>query len=275
MDDPPRGVGVRRVGDLLYRRNDRARPLFSYLTLLILYRIPPRWDGLVTAVLRAASLECRYAILDRRLRFQVHSNLATFRYLRGRTHELRVSETFLRLMPDAGVFFDIGCSIGWHTILVAHKCARIIGFDPYDRCSLGNAALNGVRNFELRELCISDVCEEADGVRRRTLDSLIASGECPYPDALKMDVEGDEVRALRGGREMFAQRPPRLVLVETHSREAFYDCLAFLQRYGYEVRHLGCPKVNLGGDIYPLSYDLDGGALATASETRTLLALRT
>jgi hypothetical protein len=53
------------VGDLLYRRNDRALPLFSCLALSVLCHIPPRWDGMMLTILCATSLECMYEISDR------------------------------------------------------------------------------------------------------------------------------------------------------------------------------------------------------------------
>lgn len=263
-----------RVGDLLYRKSQRARPLLSYALLATLPLIPSMFDRTITSLCRALKFECDFTILNRSMRFHVHSNLEAFRYHGGFAHELRVSENLLRLTPEGCIFFDIGCSFGWYSVLLAKKCKRIIAFDPYDRSSLENVALNNIRSFELREVFLSDHCEERDGVCSRTLDSLIEGGECPCPDVLKIDVEGEEYRVLCGGGRMFSQRPPALVVVETHSRSCFSHCLRFLHSVGYDVFHLGCPKIDLGGDIYPLSFELNGGGLSTTSETRMLLGMR-
>lgn len=106
-----------------------------------------------------------------------------------------------------------------------------------------------------------------------TLDFVIEQG-LPSPDVMKVDIEGEEYKFLLGAEKLFHTRPPQLVLLETHSEELFYQCLKFLQRFPYDVYHLGCPKINTGGDIYPMSYKLNTDVFTTKSEGRMILAVK-
>jgi len=138
--------------DLWYRKNTTAKPLFVYVILILLNKVPKRYIGIFTPIFRILRLKCTFQVLNRKLRFYLHSNLYDFKYHAGGIHELRISENFLRLMPDDSIFFDVGCSVGWYAILVAEKCKRVIGFDPYDTSSVMNIRLNGIKNFELHPI---------------------------------------------------------------------------------------------------------------------------
>lgn len=267
-----------KSGDLVYRKHLAARPYFVYLILSILNKIPlhrmPFWFSTALAIIfRTVGLKATFTILNRTLRFSIHSNIHDFRYHGGMAHEPRVSELLLRVAPKNSVLYDIGCAVGWYSILLAEQCTHIIGFDPYDDSSLVNTKLNGMENFELKRYFLSDHEGTSEEIQATTLDSLVSKGSLK-PDILKMDIEGEEYKALMGAKNLFREYPPQLVFIETHSEELFYQCLEFLQQFNYEVHHLGCPKVNVGGDIYPLAYHLDTDVYATKSVTRIILGFR-
>lgn len=131
------------------------------------------------------------------------------------------------LKPGA-VFYDIGANVGYLSLLAWKLGARVHAFEPNPnvRSQLErNIALNGadVRVFDVG---LSD-CEgslplylDQNGnsgasslaagrsdrsvdIRLVTLDSL----DLPPPDVIKIDIEGAEVRALRGARRALAHRP--------------------------------------------------------------------
>lgn len=267
-----------KSGDLIYEKNVAARPYAVYLILSILnkiplHRMPSLFSTVLGEVFRLTRLKATFTILDRTLRFYIHPSIHDFRYHGGMAHEPRISEFFLRVAPNNSVLYDVGCALGWYSILLAKRCTRIIGFDPYDASSSINVKLNGIKNFEIHQSFLSDHESESAEVHTTTIDSIIGKGY-PRPDILKMDVEGEEYRVLRGAQNLFQEYPPQLVVIETHSEQLFYQCLEFLKQYAYEIHHLGCPKVNVGGDIYPLSYILDTNVFSTKSETRILFAIK-
>jgi FkbM family methyltransferase len=52
-------------------------------------------------------------------------------------------------------------------------------------------------------------------VKTATIDELVASGEAPPPDVMKIDVEGAEAAVLRGGKDVIQRQRP-VLLVEVH-----------------------------------------------------------
>ena len=63
---------------------------------------------------------------------------------------------------------------------------------------------------------LSAIGDKGEPVRvsARTLDSLISDGTVAGCDVLKIDIEGAEPLALRGMGKLFAEHPPRAVLIE-------------------------------------------------------------
>lgn len=86
---------------------------------------------------------------------------------------------------------------------------------------------------------------KSEKVRSRTIDSILAGGELPPPDVLKIDVEGAERLVLEGGRTFFASAAPRLV-VETHGVDVSRQCLEFLLDLGYTTAACVPEAVDLG-----------------------------
>lgn len=259
-----------RSGDLLYRKDERAQPYFAYLALSFLNIIPREFLPAFAFLFKAIRLKVRYRVLDRVLYQYPHSDIIDAKYMGGMPHEIRVSENFLRLAPANAVFYDIGSAVGWYSILLSKKCSKALAFDPENSSILENARLNNVNNINYYPYFISGATNEKN--RRYSLDNLIYNKKFPIPDIVKMDIEGGEYQALLGAKRLFETTAPRLVLIETHSKEMFDKCLEFLKKFNYKIYNLGCPKVNAGGDIYPLKYDISNQEYSTASEGRILLA---
>lgn len=265
----------KKVSDLLYQnqKNLRAKPFFIFLFLAALNRIPKRILIAIGPFLNFLKFRCKFTIFNKDLYFYADFKNPEYpiRYAGGMSHELRISENILRLARDNSTLFDIGCSFGWYSVLLSDKCKKIVAFDPNDDSSLPNIKLNKVRNFTFHSYFLSD---RSDSKRNTfAIDDLIKEN-MPLPDIVKMDVEGDELKVLSGAKELFAKNPPHLVLVETHSGNLFHDVLIYLESFGYKVYNLGCPKVNVGGDIYDNQYDLKTDTFTTKSEVRVILGLK-
>jgi FkbM family methyltransferase len=84
---------------------------------------------------------------------------------------------------------------------------------------------------------------KTESVRSRTIDSIVASGELPPPDVLKIDVEGAEHMVLEGGRNFLTSAKPRLVL-ETHGTVVARQCIQLLLDLGYTTAACVPPEVD-------------------------------
>ncbi|MDX2132110.1 MAG: FkbM family methyltransferase [Planctomycetota bacterium] len=134
-----------------------------------------------------------------------------------------------------GVIYDVGAATGeWSRM--AHEIwpqARIVGFEPnarevphldatkrdvpgfdYRRCFLGRA--RGTVEYFDNDTQTSLLDDSARGVKTTAemlvLDELIASGDIPAPQFVKLDVQGYELEVLSGGEA--AMRGAQALLLE-------------------------------------------------------------
>jgi FkbM family methyltransferase len=151
-----------------------------------------------------------------------------------------IRELSARLAPGA-VFFDIGSYFGWYSLLLAKRFhATAYAFEPVaanyellvENCRL-NPAVN-VRTFQVAmsdrvgEVCFHTPSADNRGTGRildeggqrvpaTTLDAFVAEHGVQKIDAMKIDVEGAEVRVLAGARETLRRFRP-VILSELNPR---------------------------------------------------------
>jgi FkbM family methyltransferase len=75
-------------------------------------------------------------------------------------------------------------------------------------------------------------------VRTVTLDELFADGLIPEANVIKIDVEGAELRVLRGAEQFIRQAKTRALLVSAHSVPIAHDCAGLVSRAGYRVSEI-------------------------------------
>jgi FkbM family methyltransferase len=169
-------------------------------------------------------------------------------------HEESLAPVLDGLLPDGGVFVDVGAHIGRWALRMAAKASKVVAVEPNPATAAvlrGHIALNGIKNVDVLEmaawdtetqLTLSDpkitsgstrVLEGDDGaVRAMPLDGALAD---VTPDLIKLDVEGADLHALRGLTGTLARAKPTL-FIEDHSIYGYYELdelKALLESYGY------------------------------------------
>ena len=173
----------------------------------------------------------------------------------------------LEQLRQDDVLYDVGANIGLVALHAARKC-HTVAFEP-DPSFLArlrrNLELNPSISVDVQPIAVSD----ADGVatlleqngagghspslvhhgeegvvevRAQTLDSLVAGGTLPPPTVIKLDIEGAEVLALRGGHQVLRSPagPPRIFL-EVHDSflpsfgSSAEEVLELVRACGYET----------------------------------------
>lgn len=148
----------------------------------------------------------------------------------------------LATLESDDVLYDVGVCVGLVALHAAHIC-EVVGFEPdpsFQARFRRNLSLNPNLSVPIYEVAIGDVnaqvslytdgasgnspslrhqrgesAEIAVGVR--TLDSLIFEDGLPVPSAVKFDIEGAELLALRGAQELLkSKQRPRLLFLEVH-----------------------------------------------------------
>jgi FkbM family methyltransferase len=198
------------------------------------------------------------------------------------TLEPPVQEALRRLLAPGAVFYDVGANVGFFTILGARLVGaegRVIAFEPVPACAravASNIALNDFAHAEIREQAVgaasgsarllvvgeaswshlastgrhADVRAEID-VSVVSIDELVAAGEIPPPDVLKIDTEGAELQAIEGMRETIARRRPAIVC-ELHDTNA--EFCALMDELGYVTTNLDGPEpVASAGPVHALA----------------------
>jgi FkbM family methyltransferase len=174
--------------------------------------------------------------------------------------------------------YDVGAFHGLLTLFFASRAKAVVCFEPNTQNHkrlMENLRLNGIKNVEVRKAGVGSrretrrmvgsplmpggasvdgktveellragvgtVVEEISLVR---LDEEIPQASLPAPDFIKIDIEGWEIEALRGARNMLELHKPALFL-EMHGetmrekRRKVAEIVAFLWETNYRrIRHI-------------------------------------
>jgi FkbM family methyltransferase len=165
------------------------------------------------------------------------------------TSEPDIQAELAELLQPHDVFYDIGANVGFFTVLGARLVGpegRVVAFEPLPAAAAAlrrNVDANSFTSVDVMEAAVDDrtgaatlhlpATERSTGARLRkkksdsgskgshmqvrvvAIDELVAAGELPVPNVIKLDVEGAELRVLAGMRETLAAHRPTLVC-ETH-----------------------------------------------------------
>jgi FkbM family methyltransferase len=183
-------------------------------------------------------------------------------------HEDALAPVFGRLLPEGGVFLDVGAHVGRWSLRLARKASRVIAVEANpDTAAVLKAhiELNGVTNVEVLEMAAWDsvaqlrlddpnrqvgggstrVLEDDEGtVPAAPLDVMLAAE--PRIDLIKLDVEGADLHALRGLAETITRCRPEM-LIERHDIYGYYqlaDLTTLIESFGYRWEHLSIPVLD-------------------------------
>lgn len=145
------------------------------------------------------------------------------------------------------MFYDIGAGIGTYTCLVGQPVAQTVAFEPaserYD-VLLENVSTNTIGGSVL-DVALGEVTGERE--TNEYVETAVVNGDelrreknLPFPDLVKIDVDGPELHVLRGLEETLADST-RLVWIEVHPNrlakrgQSIDDLIEFLHGLGFTV----------------------------------------
>lgn len=202
--------------------------------------------------------------------------------------ELSTAAALSRLCLPGSTVLDIGANIGAHTFHLAKKVGetgRVIAFEPttYAFTKLyRNMLLNNFNNVRLERMALSDtsgVMELAfnsswrsegselppvqEAMLLMTLDEYMRRYAVGRVDLIKLDVDGYEVKILRGGKETIAKYRPHIVTelcayALQQQGETVMNLLHFLSALGYRF---------FGEQTYELLEDLPSIAASVPADS--------
>lgn len=151
-------------------------------------------------------------------------------YYWGRYYDLTLQSIFRKFVTPGATFIDIGANLGYHSLYAARLVGAegmVLSFEPNPSTYsilTGHIAINRIRNCKAYEIALSDVSEEQELVQQddhsgtatlrplkqaaHTAKVLVRTGDetlhgIPFSGRvlMKIDVEGYELRVLRGLKE--------------------------------------------------------------------------
>lgn len=174
------------------------------------------------------------------------------------TYEQGNQQHLATLLKPGDTFFDIGSHAGYFTLLgstLVGDHGQVVAFEPLPR-NLAylqqHLAINQITNARLQAIALSDQTGTAKFIDNNTgyqgglsqsgnievptdsLDHLLAQGDIPSPQVIKMDVEGHEKFVLLGAANLFQKHHPTLFL-SIHERTVFTQCCDILKGWGYAI----------------------------------------
>lgn len=155
------------------------------------------------------------------------------------THERFTTKRILDALPSGGTFFDVGANMGYFTTLAAKQvgpAGKVVAFEPMSRALAKlnrHVAINDLGNVTVEKLVLTDHAngpievafqnswylydhvdaeETRETIPTTTLDDYIASHDVTRIDAMKIDVDGYELKVLSGGQELLRRFRPHLFI---------------------------------------------------------------
>ena len=158
--------------------------------------------------------------------------------------EPTITELVKKLLNPSQVFIDIGSAAGWFSLLaspIVGENGKIIAFEPNPtrfKMIKRSADLNGFSNIIVSDKalgekeetafiggrCTGEISNEGIPINTTTLDCFLAEREINKVDLVKMDIEGMELKALKGMTETIQNNPQIKIICELHPK--------LLKKYG-------------------------------------------
>ena len=195
------------------------------------------------------------------------------------TYELDKQGIVARFVKPGMTVLDIGGNAGFYTLAFSRlvgDSGHVYAFEPFAENAnniLKHVALNSLVNVSLLQMAVSDrggvvgfhiassnsmgsISDERNYViPTNSLDGLIAEGEIPVPDVIKMDVEGAESLVLKGAKNLLGNKKTVLIIA-LHGQRQRDECTKLLDSAGFDIFPLNGERHSSGqlevDEIYAL-----------------------
>jgi FkbM family methyltransferase len=173
------------------------------------------------------------------------------------------------VLPRDGVFIDVGANVGLHTLAIARHVSEggaVVAFEPHPanhRLLVHNLEQNRLRHVAAENCGLAEAAATLTGTARADggnwslashgdyrfevqlirLDDYLRDHPLPRLDLMKIDVEGAEVRVLRGARQTIERFRPLIV---------FEVCPSWMAKMQSSVAELFAELMGNGYSIHPL-----------------------
>lgn len=181
------------------------------------------------------------------------------------------SDVIKKLLPESGIFFDVGANIGYFSILAARLVGaggHVFAFEPVDAIHTvlcKNIELNGVNNIvtPVKLACFSTSGEmsmtrseepskshlsysegaNTEKVSMTTVDDFVEQRGISRVDCIKIDAEGSDFEVVKGARRTIERCRPAVILEIDHLGRfgsSTLDISRFFESLDYSISEIKC-----------------------------------
>ena len=203
-------------------------------------------------------------------------------------YEKESGDLLKKIIKPGDMFLDLGANIGYFSLLVANNSpsVKVISFEPVAGLFQNmndNISLNNIKNISTINAAVGEISEEkelfvsapdnlgmssfhqpenfsgkTERVKVVTMDDWFETSGLPKIDIIKLDIEGSELGALKGMKEVLQEQKPVLIVeINTETLSMFnlkpsdiYDHLKQLHFEGFlilenaKLQHLNNVETN-------------------------------
>ena len=178
------------------------------------------------------------------------------KFIKG-NYELETVDFLESNIKQGATCYDIGGHVGYISLIMgklAGKSGKVFTFEPrpinisyierhISMNHIGNVSLlkTGLSNYEgsakfdldtgtgMGKIANNGTLE----IKVQSLDTLYEKGEIDGPNFIKMDIEGEEVKALKGAEKLLKKYMP-VLNISTHGEDIHEKCMEFIKSLGYQ-----------------------------------------
>ena len=171
-----------------------------------------------------------------------------------------------KLFPGA-IFYDLGANNGFFSLfgsLFVGNSGKVFAFEPFKENVETISKLvdtNSITNCTILDSAVSDnngvgmlyfldntatptfqkgFSDDSVKVKTITLDQFITNH--PYPDVIKVNVEGAEAMVLDGSTKLLEEHKNLVWIIEIHDFENEIKCKNIFEKNGYKLKKLWSPR---------------------------------
>ena len=163
------------------------------------------------------------------MKIDFHHNFRQFLGL----YEFELNTSFKDLVRPGTKCFDVGGKGGYNALMMARlsRGAPVVSFECEEEAieELEEVFSKNTYDIQIQEGFVSNESDD----NSVTIDD--ASKKFFIPDFIKMDIEGAEVLALEGAREVMRIRKPHMI-IEVHGKDKEEGCLKILNEFNYDIQ---------------------------------------
>ena len=177
------------------------------------------------------------------------------KFIKGRYEEETV-RFFEDNVKKGFVCYDIGGHVGYMSLILAKLTGndgQVIVFEPRPinisyiekhisvnnisnvrLLTIGLSAYKGTATFDIEKGTGTGRISEGGTltIEVDSLDNLFEKGDLNPPNFIKMDIEGEELKALKGSEKVLNRFKP-ILNISTHGAEIHKSCIDYVRQIGY------------------------------------------